>query len=288
MNYFQNETRQFIFTSNTGENKNAIKHNGTFNSDITFYANYLPQLGNALHSTIRVLHAQIPNAWNTINENNSTLQFNGQLISIPEGNYNANTFLAVLREELANIDPQASISLSQSTGKFTMRSINPFSINASTNSLMYKVLGMEQGTFNGLFDFGFETYTFAFQYPCNFSGTRCLYVRTSDLQLSGQHFNATNDRSVLCAIPVTVASYGILNYIGDPNSSITIDRQLSTLERLRLQILDDDGRLVDFNNLDWTLTCEIQTVLLKSRPITGPPTFADFLQKEVAQNIGEE
>lgn len=278
MNYYENVTQQFILTSNIEGNANATKYNGTFNSDVEFRHNFLPNLGNGIYSTMRVLHAQFPNSWNTINENNNTLKFNGITLTIAEGNYNASTFMTALREEISNIDPQVFITLNQSTGKFAMTSINPFSINASTDSLLYKVLGLDTGTYNGVFDFAAETYSVAFPFPCNFAGTRCLYVRTNDLNLGGKHFNVTNDSGTLCVVPVTVASFGMLNYQGDA-SEIQITNAL--LDKLRVQIVDDDGRAIDFNNLNWTLTIEIKTVLLKYRPPTQP-TFADFLAKEVA------
>lgn len=77
------------------------------------------------------------------------------------------------------------------------------------------------------------------------------------------NFNSiTNDYVTVSSIPVSVEPYSIIMYNNYSNSThIVKNRKLDNLE---IQIHDDNNNLVDFNNVDWTITLEITSFVQTS------------------------
>eukprot|EP01039_Chlorochromonas_danica_P012009 gene12009-13633_t len=182
------DTHKFYLTP-TGA---SIKHNGDFNSNVTFsLPNLYKNATNIIYTTVRVVHAEIPNSFYIINEYNNTLATSFGTFNIPYGNYNANTLMTYMKTVLPS---NVAMAFNTTTGKFTLTSANmSFSISAGSNC------GILFGFTNG------QSYTSSFvsgvnvlpmPYPGNLYGTKNIYIRLPQLVLD--NLNAlTKDKSTI-------------------------------------------------------------------------------------------
>lgn len=235
------ETKKIYLTPSGAEEKDEKF------STLSFYIPSLfPTQSNILYHTIRVLHCEIPYSWYIINEYNNALVLSTGTITIPFGNYNANSFM----EEITPLLPtDMTITLNNLTGKFSLSYVMPFSILASTTC--HKIIGMKQDEDCHSIDNVIEL-----PHPCNFLGTKNLYINIPNLILD--NFNSsTRTYSTLLAVSVTVSPYGILFYENSSNNRNIIKGVRN--DYIDLQIVDDEFNPIDFNNTEWSIVLEIET-----------------------------
>ena len=77
---------------------------------------------------------------------------------------------------------------------------------------------------------------------------------TSNLKLGG----SKNDSQVLKTIAVQVEPFGIIQYSNYENIETIIRNK--DMDYLEIELLDDNGNYINFNNLDWTICLEIISV----------------------------
>lgn len=235
-------------------------------ADVTFNINNLiSDEPNVLYYTVGIIHAEIPYSFYVVNKTNNLLSLSTNNlsspinISIPYGNYNANS----LMKEINQLVPtNMTLSFDTTNGKMKLSYNQSFSILSSTT--MYKLLGLEKN----------KTYTsfnnaIQFPYPMNVLGTKNLYIK-SNINLSNYNL-VTKDYVTISCIPVNVEPYGIILYNNYSNSSHIVKNR--TLDHLTIQICDDENNFVDFNNVDWNITIEITSYLVMDFDKTSLNTY---------------
>jgi hypothetical protein len=238
---------------------------------------------------MRLASIEIPNAWYLFSSSQKNnffeieLTVNGEkinyLITIPDGNYNANTLsiylndtyfynsktLSALKYINFSIDPYALKScfeiLKQYTNglniQFTLKFIE--NINQNSMNTMGWILGFRLGSYlniedyvysEGLFDAGYDRYIYVcvndFQYNNNNSHVVCF-----DQSILNE--------DVIAKIPMI---NGKLSLVADENNLVlTKVRKYNgpiNLSRLQIKILDKFGNLVDLNHMDFSFTLELE------------------------------
>ena len=115
-----------VFSDNqliTLSSRDGIKNNGTYLSDMVFnFKGILKEENNIVRCFVRVLNAQIPVSFYTLDDSNNILAYKVtssstiKIIAIANGNYNATTYIAKLTSFfIANGDP-ISVSYNSLTG----------------------------------------------------------------------------------------------------------------------------------------------------------------------------
>lgn len=236
------DTKKLFFTPSGGS-----KLNGTYNSDIDFGVYGLIQDETyILYNTVSIVHAEIPYSFYVVNVYNNLLSLSTGDIYIDRGNYNATSLMKAINSKLP---VNMTLTFNSSDGKFKLSYNQPFSIK--NTSTINRILGL-----------GKEMYTsinnvIQFPYPANLLGTKNLYIKTNlfinNLNLS------TNDYETLACIPVNVEPYSIIMFNNYSNSAHIIKNK--TLDSINIRIYDDDNNLVNFNNVDWSITLEINSFL---------------------------
>jgi hypothetical protein len=251
-----NDSRQIQLNTN-----GATKNNLSFNSDVLFnIPNLIKKQNYILYNTIRIIHCEIPFSFYIINEYNNLLALSTGNISITYGNYNANSFITALSLLLPT---NMTITLNSSNGKFTLSYNASFSILAT--STINKIMGFSKNI----------TYTstsnnIILPYPANFLGTNNIYVKSPNLILENYN-TSTKDYITMSNIPVNVPPFGIVQYLNQTGSkNIVKNIQMDNLE---IQITDDDNNLIDFNNLEWSITIEIESIMQFNY---NPKTLEDY------------
>lgn len=251
------DTKEYYFTSNIkNDNKDVILLNGEMKSNIKFnIPNFLEYDKNVIYRTIKINHCEIPYSFYIINNNNNKIIINNITFTIEIGNYNAYTLKEYINNLLVENSINAELELNTSNGKFKLISNTFISINSSTS---YKIFGLDKNTnYNGIFNNIDNKYYINFSYPCDTSGISNIHIKTNIMTKNLNVYN--NDSHILKSISVNVSPFGIINYMNSNSSNEFIIRNRET-DYLQIQLLDNEGNFIDFNNIDWFLCIEIKSI----------------------------
>lgn len=237
------DTKQINLTSSTIE----ARKNDNWNSKLSFnIPNLIKKDKYILYNSIKINHCEIPYSFYIINEYNNLLSLSTGNILLDYGNYNANTFLRLLESKLP---AGYTITFNTFNGKFSLQYTTSFSILPT--STCYKLLGFDSDiTINSMLN------NINFPYPANFLGTKNIYIKCPNIILDNYN-TKTKDYITLLSIPVDVPPFGIILYENASNTKNLIKN--IHLDRLDISIYDDDDNLIDFNNIDWSITIEIES-----------------------------
>jgi len=224
------------------------KINGSLSSSLLFnFQGILKEETNILRTYISVVNAQIPVSFYTINSTNNTLIYYYQVstltITIPVGNYNATNLITALNTAFTTNGSIIVVSINKLTGVLSFNSANTFTF--SSNSSLAKTLGIYFPTIT-------TNYLIA-TYPLNLLGIKNISIKSSKLSLSGYSSTKLGYSSTLATIPVDSASFNLISYVSNNDLNKHIIKVLQ-LDAIDIQIMDENDNLIDFNNLDWTIT----------------------------------
>ena len=236
------DTKKYFLTPSGG-----TKKNDTYNSNIEYNINgVIKDEKYILYNTLSIVHSEIPYSFYVINVYNNILSLSTGDIIIDKGNYNASSLMKFINSKLP---VNMVMSYNSLSGKYTLTYNQPFSINDTTT--IYKILGLEKKTYNSISNIIY------FPYPANLLGTKNLYIKgnfiMSNLNLK------TNDYETIACIPVNVEPFSIIMFNNYSNSSHLIKNK--NMDNIEIRIYDDDDNLVNFNNVEWSLTLEITSYI---------------------------
>lgn len=236
----------------------ATTKNGSMNSSLYFNINnILKKEQDVFYNLISVVHCEIPVSFYIINSTNNLFSYTVVILTIPQtfnitltnGNYNASTFKTMF---LSKLGGGWSLSLSNSTGQFTLTSVyNGYTINST--STCYSLLGMAKNT-----TYTVTGTTITFPYQCNFLGITRLKIKSSILQTNNLDSYSKGKSNVLCTIPINNSSFGLIIY--NNISQFKTIYPNNNLDHIDIQITDDDDNLLDFNNININITIQIDTI----------------------------
>jgi hypothetical protein len=257
----------------------ATRMNGTFLSDLQFpFKGILTDEEDIVSSNICVMNCQIPISYYIINESNNQFLYDSNWITIPFGNYNANSLITILKTLMNGVIPLSvsDIVLTSSTGKLTFtfatsRTLNfptTFSTGLSGN-FSYLIFGSTAGSL-------FTGTSITLPFPLNLLGVNRLAIRSSKLLISSFNSFDMGLGLNLATIPVDQPPWGIINYSNqtDLNKSILM---IKTIDMIDIQICDENNNLLNFNNTDYTITLVLE--IIKKIPDRFIPSFRDLTLK---------
>jgi hypothetical protein len=194
------------------------------------------------------LKCEIPASFYLINEYNNTLEITTNTgtttYQLTYGNYNINTFITALKSLLGS---SYSFTYNSITNKLTISYISSFTI--TSNTTMYRFLGLEEGV-NTSSTNNSITSTFV----CNFLPLTRLHFRSPDLYIdSFNTYDQSND--IFLSLQNNSNSLGVITYLNTTEQKFLMD--MDYLEKLTIQITDDKNRLINFQNVNWYMTIEI-------------------------------
>ena len=170
------------------DSRNATTYlNGSMNSNVSFnFGEPIYVARDALQFTGSVLSFNAPNSIYNVNATNNVLwinYYNGTYptsfqITIPPGDYNANTFSTKLVSLCTFIDPTFgagfSITLDQITNKYTFNSIYTF--NILPTSTCGEVVGFDTNSEISYEQGTTTSYAIFMPYTCNFTGVQSINI----------------------------------------------------------------------------------------------------------------
>ena len=224
-----------------------VSQNDSYKSSVVVS---LPDL-NFTASNIRnvylsVVHAEIPNSFYIVNYTNNSIVVGGVTYTIPVGNYNANTMITAL---IALLPSGYAITYSSITNRYTWTYSGDFTINASNaNCKINNVIGL------GLSDITSTANTLTMPYVVNFLPLARLNFRSNMFKFNNYQ-QSDNSGNVFLSVQNNAPQQGVINYVNNTLIKYLVsDRSITTFI---IDVTNDVGQLINFNNIDWYLTFQI-------------------------------
>jgi hypothetical protein len=242
---------------------------------------------------MKVTAFEIPTSIYNINSTNSNNFFiysknelnDASKIVLNDGNYStifnnyindSNNIETIINNNLTDI----SYSIDHISGKSKFTSDNSFNLyfNTDINGNYHLnsqpilklgwLLGFRLGQYTSEYDTDISLYIIKSEGICNLESPKYLFLSINDFtNAANNHFVAAFNSSILSqniiarfSYPALINESNIYNYSCLINKDLEEDNRVRTyfgpvnINRLHIQILDEYGRVVDFNNMDWSLT----------------------------------
>lgn len=223
--------------------------NGSFKSKVNIQ---LPDL--AFHSEhiqniyMSIDHCEVPNSFYIVNYTNNQIVIDNIIYTVPVGNYNVNSIITTLQ---AILPTGFIITYDLITNKFKFNYTTTYAINAnSKNSTINKVLGLGNSAL--LSDVAYNVYL---PYMVNFLPLQRINFRSNFFNIN--NYNSSDGSSdVFLPLQNNTGQLSMINYINQTQTEYLIqDRSISNFI---ITVTDDYNNLINFNNIDWTMTLLIK------------------------------
>ena len=192
---------------------------------------------------VSVQSASIPYTFYNINSTNNTLNYaiatTNYSIAATPGNYSIIDLINFFKIYLTNF----TVTYNPITSQLTfVNATNDFTFLSTSTCL--KLIGFSgQATSSSKVLTSTATINLI-TYPCI-----CIATNIQTLNI---HKYASNNRFVLCSIPVDVAPWGMINYRN--LSQFRVNTFTNVISNLEIKLVDHQNNLVDLNGADWMIT----------------------------------
>jgi hypothetical protein len=247
-----------IYTLNklvTINSKYGDQENGTMKSKMLFnYRNILADDETILKSFVTILNAQMPCSFYVINSSNNQLIISGPTITtktiiISNGNYNANTLITELISKIGASGLNMEITINKSNGILTFTSSG--FVNYYLDGTLLEILGTDSSKVS-------SSNIYTCSYPLNLLGVKKLLIRSERLAIQAVSSIDYASTNVLVTIPVDVPPFSMISYNSQSESNKNL-LNIRSINQIDIQIYDENDNLIDFNNLDWTISLVISS-----------------------------
>ena len=208
---------------------------------------------NSIEMKISVVNAQIPVSFYLINETNNcfAIAISGvyTIYYFPIGNYNINTFIT---QWSTTVGSGWVITFSSITNKLNFTYTSNFTLSDTTYSI-FTLLGFKIGSI-----YQSSSYSLSSEFCINFGGLTRLLISSSTFNIHNILCSDDAISNILCAIPINCAQSNIINYTNLTTFKNSFkSRDISAIQ---ISICDDDQNYINFNNVDWTMTLQIDVL----------------------------
>ena len=239
------DNRIITLNSQDGE-----KVNGTYLSSIKFnFSGLLQDDIYLIRTYITVLNAQFPVSFYIIDDTNNILNYNQesspQLITIPIGNYNGNQMVSALNAGFTTNGSIITTILNSQNGLLYFTITGGISYTFLSTSTIKKILGFETDITSSTL--------ITMPYQLNLLGKKKIFINSNNLKNSAFTSKSLASVQTIATIPVDQPPYSMINYtsVSDLEKNILFNR---TLDVLDIQVVDEDNKYVNFQNIDWSIT----------------------------------
>jgi hypothetical protein len=241
-------TMQIYLNSNNAE----LYLNGQSKSNIEFFFNEALEFDNhILESKISVVNAQFPCSFYLINSTNNQINITISGITttfnFPYGNYNINTFITQWN---TTVGTGWILSFNNITNTFNFRYTSNFIFSDSNINSIFYIIGFQSGNF-------YNSSSLLLTSSCcvNFGGIQRLNIKSSSFYVNNMDSKLNNVGKIICSVPVSSSQNGYIFYENYTNyKSIFTNKNIGSIN---LEITDENNNYVNFNNLDFNITFQI-------------------------------
>jgi len=242
------------------------KVNGRKHSSLLFDFNSIAiRDAETLYHTIAIQSAEIPASYYNVNAFNNEINITQgavtTTITIPKGNYNANTFATsfmTLFNAVAGMD-DATLAFNTTTGCYSFMSDQAganLTINlASTTANVLLGIDPDENTGSISFNYAADDPTF-FPLPANFLGVTKIKVLSDALSGGNYDSKSLGTTTLVDTISVSGGGFGLTDFTSLGRESFVKAKRIDEID---IQLLDQDNNVINFNGINWTMTLLINT-----------------------------
>lgn len=261
----------------------AQKLNGTYNSSVLFnFKGILVEEDDIVSSNICVMNAQIPVSFYIIAEDFDILYYDSSFnlignTTIFAGNYNFNAIKKIIDADTVTLGILLTFNIDRSTGKVFFEQTAPTNLSFIVFEATTVAIGLKYAKI-----FGYNTRTIApvankwiAPNPINLLGVKKISIQSQKLQISAFSSVSTNLGIVLTTIPVDQPAFNMISYTNqtDLNKALL---QTKYIDSIDISLTDEDNNLLNFNNIDWTITLVLENIRRLSDVLI--PKFKQLLE----------
>jgi len=242
------ETKLFSITSDSA----TRKINSSYLSDVVFESNNFIVDDNIDSLEVALIHAEIPVSFYVINDYNNLFKYKLDVgaittTTIINGNYNSASLITALNTALN--DAEFVITISKITGKLTMTYNKSFIIYNNFTYSIGSILGFNENTINNSIGSA-NPYTLTPDNMLNLLGAKKLNILSQEINTIN-HSSEVGSLSMITSLPVDQPSYGLIIY--ENKSGIRNRLQVKQIDKIDIQIVDENHNLINFNNINWSM-----------------------------------
>lgn len=243
--------------------------NGSYKSDVTVQ---LPDLTfhntNIQNAYLSVLHAEICNSMYIVRYTNDVFVLDGVSYTITRGNYNVNSFITQI---LSQLPAGYGMTYSAITSRLTMtHTTTDFTVNAdSALSNINTIMGLGSSALTSV------ALTLTFPYVVNFLPIPRLNFRSSYFK-TGNYNSVDNSSDVFLCLQNNAGQNAVINYVNQTVSRYLIEDK--NITQFNIRVTDESNQLINFNNVDWFMSFQIDIEYLEE-PKNTAPNFSNVLRK---------
>jgi len=234
--------------------------NGAYLSDVVFnFQNILDRGPMDISTTVSVLNAQFCCSFYAVDYSVNTLSYQYSAgfytITIPPGNYNANSLCAALQTQFLTNSHDITVTVNRTTGQLSFAKSGA-SFQFFATSTCKGVIGLGNANIASV------SGVITCPYAMNIIGVTRLRIFSNSLNTKGFDSSGGSSTSSLAIIPVdnSTAAFGFLSY-----SNICLYAPILLSEHVNsidIQIFDQNNNLVNFNGTHWQMTLLISVTRL--------------------------
>ena len=232
-----------------------IKNNGTYNSDVVFKFPGLVKPEQHISSVqFQLVDVVLPVSFYNINYTNNTLSYQissvNYTITATPGNYNFNSLASQMISKFLANGHTFTITINKQTGIiFLATPATNFILQVSS---MFSVLGLLLSNHTS------SSFSLTADYPLNLLGITKIKIQSINLNTYNVDSSNNGNSNNIGLIPVDQPSFGLIVYENKSSSKFLL--RDNRVDEIDLQLLDQNNNLINFNNLDWSLTILIETI----------------------------
>ena len=229
----------------------ADKYNSNTTSDCDFY---LPLIEVPQQHTIylSVQHAIIPYTFYNINISNNLISYSYNSIVfniiIPIGNYNAYSFLSVLK---AGFTANMTVTYDILTNKYSFTH-NTYEFIILGTSTGLSLIGFKNGINTSSTNKSLTSHN-----SINLQSKHCICIQ-SNLQTGSINNSSKNESNIICSIPIDKPPFSMITYQNHNNLKYNLFN--SSIRSLNLRLTDQNNSLIDLNGCHWSISIQIEVV----------------------------
>ena len=250
----------YLLTLNS---KFASKYiNGSAKSNVQFnFIGLLRDDKDIIRTSLSILDAQLPDSFYIITANNNKFIYGDNAvgdqytITIPVGNYDANTLITYMNTQLSLVYPFI-MSINSSTGKLIISTTSVYDRIRIYSALSSSADIFGLGPISIAAVGGPSGATMIFPYPLNLLGVKKISVKSASLSIIAFSSANNNYSDTICTIPADQPAFGMISYTNQNDLNNNLLKQ-SVIDRIDIQLVDENQNYLDFNNLDWTITISL-------------------------------
>ena len=232
-----------------------IKNNGTYNSDVVFKFPGLVKPEQHITSVqFQLVDVVLPVSFYNLNYSNNTLNYQissvNYTITATPGNYNFNSLASQMISKFLANGHTFTITINKQTGIiFLATPATNFILQVSS---MFSVLGLLLSNHTS------SSFSLTADYPLNLLGITKIKIQSINLNTYNVDSSNNGNSNNIGLIPVDQPSFGLIVYENKSSSKFLL--RDNRVDEIDLQLLDQNNNLINFNNLDWSLTILIETI----------------------------